>query len=143
MVVEVQPAGQGPGPGGFGGVDADVGPLDEQGAVEPLDLAVGLGPVGPGPLVPDAVCGAGRGPLSGPVAGPVVGQDPLDGDAVSGEPGDGSGAESRGGVGLLVGQHLGVDQPGVVVECGVDVAVADHRVVALAQCGAQPAVATA
>jgi hypothetical protein len=31
MVVEVQPGGQRPGPGGFGGVDPHVGPFDEQG----------------------------------------------------------------------------------------------------------------
>src|SRR5215218_2257362 len=143
MVVEVQPAGQGAGPGGLGGVDPDVGPFDEQCAVEPFDLAVGLGPVGPGPLVPHAVRGAGRGPLPGPVAGPVVGQDPFDGDAVAGEPGDRPGPEGGCGVGLLVGQHLGVDQPGVVVQGAVDVAVADHRVGVLAHCGGQPAVAGA
>src|SRR6476620_3045699 len=100
MVVDVQPAGQGPGPGSLGGVDPNVGTLDEQGAVEPFDFAVGLGSVGPDPLVGDCVGGAGRGPLPGPVAGPVVGQDPLDGDAVAGEPGDRPGPERHRGVGL-------------------------------------------
>ncbi|CBL55760.1 Hypothetical protein PFREUD_02400 [Propionibacterium freudenreichii subsp. shermanii CIRM-BIA1] len=36
---------------GFAGVGLRVGPLDGEGPVEPLDLAVGLRPVWPGPLV--------------------------------------------------------------------------------------------
>jgi hypothetical protein len=45
--------------------------------VEALDLPVGLGTVGPGPLVSDAELGAGVAPRMGPVGRAVVGQDPL------------------------------------------------------------------
>ena len=41
---------------------SDVGPFFEQGAVEALDFAVGLGPVGAGVFGFDAEPGAGLGP---------------------------------------------------------------------------------
>jgi hypothetical protein len=47
------------------------------------------------------------------------------GDAVAGEPGRGPEQEVGAGRALLVGQNLGVGQPGVVVDGGVDVVVAD------------------
>jgi hypothetical protein len=43
---------------------------------------------------------------------------------VGGEEGQRPGGELRDGVGLLVGVDLGVGQPGVVIDCGVDVVVA-------------------
>src|SRR5699024_6625396 len=47
---------------GFAGVGARVGPFLFQGAVEPLDLAVGLGPVGAGAFVRDLLAqGGGEG----------------------------------------------------------------------------------
>src|SRR5699024_6833002 len=69
---------------GFAGVGARVGPFLFQGAVEPLDLAVGLGPVGAGAFVRDLLAqGGGEG--LGPVGGPVVGQHPFDDDPARGE----------------------------------------------------------
>jgi hypothetical protein len=49
VIVEPQPPGEGPAAFGVGAVQPPVGPLIEQGLVEPLDLAVGLGPVAAGP----------------------------------------------------------------------------------------------
>ena len=49
----------------------------------------------------------------------------MRGDAVGGEVVDGAGQERRAGRALLVGQDLGVGQPGVVVDQRVDVVEAD------------------
>lgn len=57
VIVGVHPAGGRGAAFGLGSVRAGVGPFLEQGAVEPLDLAVGLRPVGPGPFVGDVVAG--------------------------------------------------------------------------------------
>jgi hypothetical protein len=56
----------------------------------------------------------------------VVGHHPLDGrDAQGGEVGGGAAQELGAGAGGLVGVYLGVGQPGVVVDRGVHVFVAD------------------
>jgi hypothetical protein len=62
----------------------------------------------------------------------VVGDDPFDGrDAAGGEVAGGAEREAGGGGAFLVGQDLGVGQPGVVVDGGVDVVVADPRLLQL------------
>ena len=53
VIVVVEPVGVGRCAGCVGEVGLGVGPLGCQGAVEALDLAVGLRPVGPGPSVLD------------------------------------------------------------------------------------------
>ena len=69
-----------------------------------LDLAVGLGPVGPGSLVPGAAGGQGCGERPGAVAGAVVGQDSSDpADAVAVEELQRPGPEPGGSGTLLVG----------------------------------------
>ena len=73
----------------------------------------------------DTGSGQDGGELAGAVAGAVVGQDPFDGDAAGGEPRVRPGPEAGGGGLGLVGQDLGVGQPGVVVYGVVQVAVAD------------------
>ena len=85
-VVVVDEAGQCVEPRLVRVVAADVGPLCEQGLVEALGLAVGLGPERAGPLVPGADFGqgCGEGVRVGVVLG-VVGQDPLDPDAMTRE----------------------------------------------------------
>ncbi len=89
--------------------------------------AVGLGSVGPGSLV----CDPGRcqdiAPGAGAVAAAVVRQDALDGDARAGEVGVGPLPEAGRGFLALVGQDLAVGEAGVVVDGGVDVAVARRR----------------
>ena len=62
VVVVVQPAVKFTAALGLAHVAAGVGPAVGQGAVKPLDLAVGLRPIGPRALVPDAELGAGVAP---------------------------------------------------------------------------------
>jgi hypothetical protein len=71
VVVLVDPCWQGGSAGGFGVVELLERPAVGEGAVEAFDLAVGLGPVGPDPLVGDAELGAGLAPEAGAVAGAV------------------------------------------------------------------------
>ena len=55
VIVVVEPAVELSAALGLGGVAACVGPAIGQGAVEAFDLPVGLGSVGPGPLVFDVL----------------------------------------------------------------------------------------
>src|SRR5690606_6275092 len=96
------------------GVGGGVGPLGCEGAVEAFDFAVGLGPVGPGAAVLEAVQGCGE--VLGPVAGPVVGHHGGNGDPGGGEVGACSDPEGRCGLLAFVGEDLGVGQSGVVVD---------------------------
>src|SRR5215467_2771306 len=127
MVVGVQPGVKGGAAFGFGGVGPGVGPFVGQGAVIALDFAVGLWPVGAGVFGGDAQAGAGGSPQAGNVAAAVVADDAFDGDPGCGVPGVRAGQERGCGFAGLVGQDLGIGQPGVVVEGGVQVAVAQVR----------------
>src|SRR5215207_11480693 len=81
--------------------------------------------VGAGEPLDRTELGHGGGELAAAaVSEGVVSQDALDGDAVGGEEPAGSAQELRAGGGLFVGQHLGIGQPGVVVDGGVEVVVA-------------------
>ncbi|GAA4932611.1 hypothetical protein GCM10023224_11020 [Streptomonospora halophila] len=75
------------------GVGPRIGPLPEQSAVEPLDLAVGLGPLGTGPARMDSQFAAGGLPGGLGIGPGVIGQHPLHRHAVAGEPGDGPAQE--------------------------------------------------
>jgi hypothetical protein len=102
-VVVRDPGRQGVKPLGVGAVETSVGPLGEERLDEPLCLAVGLGPIWTGPLVASlerldrALEGGTRVRLA------VVGQDPLDPDAMAGEPDRGVEQEMAGTAGALVG----------------------------------------
>ena len=98
---------------------AGVGPAVAHGAVEAFDLAVGLGPVGPGLLHGDAELVAGGVPVAGAVAASVVGQDSFDADTALGIPGHGPGQDAGRGLGGLVVVDFGVSDAGVVVDHGV------------------------
>jgi hypothetical protein len=50
VIVGPQPASEGATALGVGAIQPRIGPLIKQGLVEPLDLAIGLGPVAAGPL---------------------------------------------------------------------------------------------
>src|ERR1700752_3860953 len=102
MVVGVKPGLECGAPSGFGSVGECVGPLIEQGAVEPLDFSVGLGPVGADALVGDPGGGQGVAPGERPVARAVVGHDPLDDDSGGGVKGAGAVPERDGGVLALI-----------------------------------------
>lgn len=143
VVVGVEEACQGYGAFLAGGVGPPVGPLVKEGAVEAFDLAVGLRPVGADLLVGDAGRGQGLGEQLGLVAGAVIGQDAIDGDALVREERVRPFPESDGGVLAFVGQDFAVGQAGVVVDGGVDVAVADRGGAASALVGGGLAVAVA
>src|SRR5690606_6802248 len=110
---------------GVAGVGGGPGPLVFEGEVEPLDLAVGLRPVRPRALVLDPGVSRGLAEVLGAVAGAVVGQHPLHGDVVSGEPRQRPCQERRGGVAAFVVADLGVGQARAVVDSDVDVVVAE------------------
>jgi hypothetical protein len=76
VIVGVEPAGEGGDSFSLGAVGPCVGPFLQHGAVEPFDLAVGLGAVGAGALVLD-VRAQGSGEGVGAVAVPVIGQHPA------------------------------------------------------------------
>ena len=74
VVVAVQPWFEGGCAFGLTAVDADVGPLLGHRAVEALDLAVGLRPVGPSPLRADAGGAAGSAEQIAAVGAAIVGE---------------------------------------------------------------------
>lgn len=66
-------------PGGLVATALGVGPPVVESPVEPFDLAIRLGPVGPGPFGCDAQVRACIPPGVGAIGGAVVGDRPLDG----------------------------------------------------------------
>lgn len=87
-----------------------------------LDFAVVAGCVGRDPLLPGGKHGLGED--LGPIAGSVVGDDPLDHiDAVRGEPCRRALKESGCSHSLFIVKDLGVGEPGVTVDRGVEVDV--------------------
>ena len=65
----------------------------------------------------------------------VVGHDALDGDAMGGEEGQRPGEEGAGAFLLLVGQDLGVGEPGGIVDADMDQVPADALLLAAAVAG--------
>jgi hypothetical protein len=125
MVVQVQPAVQGSRALGVGLVGTDLGPLGYQGPGESLGLAVGLGPVRAGEALDRTQLGHHGLDLAAVAVGEgVVSQHPLDGDVVGGEEAAGPAQESCAGGATLVGQDLGIGQPGVVIDGGMDLVIA-------------------
>src|SRR3954469_11309830 len=124
-VVVLDPGGKGGGALGVAGECLPVGPFGGQGAVEAFDLAVLPGAVRLDELLPGAQCGDDL--AQRPPVGPgVVGHHPLDpGNAVGGEVGRAAGEEPGAGAALLVGQHLGVGQPRVVIDQRVHAVIAE------------------
>ena len=132
MIVEMQPAGKRADAGDLAAVDADVGSLLDEGAVEAFDLAVGLRPVGAGAAMADAGGQAGASEVGAAVARTVVGEHGPDADAALGEPAARALPERDRGDRALVGQNLAVGDTGVVVDGGVDVGVTDAAVAPMA-----------
>ena len=95
---------------------ADVSPLAQGGLDEAFGFAVGARSVRTGKAVLDAELEAGGAELSGAIAGAVVGEQAADGDTVLGVEGDGGVQEGDGGLALLVGQHAGEGEAGVIVD---------------------------
>src|SRR5277367_2348543 len=92
-----------------------VSPLAQGGLDEAFGLAVSSGGVGASTLMADLHGLTSLAELSRAVAGAVVGEQGAHADAVGGEEVGGGGEESDRGFGLLIGQHLGKGQAGVIV----------------------------
>lgn len=96
-----------------------VGPFSEQGPDHAFGLAVGLGTVGASKALTDPEFKTRGGEGLREVRAAVVRQEPLDRNAVAGEPGDGPHEERRGRFAQFVGQHLGLRQARVIVDGNV------------------------
>jgi hypothetical protein len=81
----------------LGLIAAGVGPSVGHGAVEPLDLAVGLRTVRAGPLRLDGKAFASIPPQVRPIRAAVVRENSLDGDAAIRKPLDGAVQDAGGG----------------------------------------------
>ena len=116
VVVAPEEAVEGCGPLRAGRVDRGVGPLVQHGADEALGLAVGLWPARARAQVADAERPAGDRVHCRAVGRAVVGQQAFDNDPVTAEEGHRPAQERARRRRLLVGQHLGVGQPGGVID---------------------------
>jgi hypothetical protein len=81
VVVVVEPGREGVKALLIEAIETGIGPFSLQGEIQPLDLAIGLGPIGPGALVVHSGPGHHLAEQPRAVAVAVIGQDPLDGDA--------------------------------------------------------------
>jgi hypothetical protein len=117
-VVELQPGGKRGGTVGVAEEDLPVGPFDLQCAVEPLDFSVLPRAVRLDEPVLNAELGNRLLDGGGVPVGPgVVGDQPLKpGNPVGGEVGGNAEQEPRTGGADLVGEDLGLGEPGVVVD---------------------------
>ena len=115
VIVGVDPVLVGRCAGVVGEVGVGVGPFLGEGAVETLDLPVGLGSIGTRELVGDVIAER-LGERSRSIAGTIVGEDPFHGDAVILEERVRPRPEPGGGVFLLIAEDLGVGEPGVVID---------------------------
>lgn len=107
------------------GFDAGVEEFFGQDPLVALDFAVVAWGVGPDAVVARCERCDGADEGGGTVVRPVVGHDAGDpADAVSGEKGAGPVEEADGSGGGLIGQMLGVGQPGEAIDDGVQVDVA-------------------
>src|SRR5580704_5403101 len=104
---------------GGGLIGAGVGPFAQAGLDEALGLAVGTRRVRPRADVLEPGPGAGGAEGMAAVSRTIVGHDPLDVDAVTGEPIERAAEEGNGVFLLLVRQELGVGQARGVVDTDV------------------------
>jgi hypothetical protein len=125
MVVVPKPAVKGNGALPTRAVDRAVGPAADQRADEAFRLAVRLRPVRTAAQVADPERPTGESVDRRAVGRAVVGQDALHGDPVAGEEGERAAQEGNRGRRPLVGEHFGIGEAAVVVDCDVDVLPAD------------------
>src|SRR5215210_602706 len=121
MVVGEEPTVKGGGAFSVGAVERAVGPAAEHGADEAFCLSVGLRAPWPGAQVADVKAPAGEGVNRGAVGGAVVGEQVLDGDAVTAIKRDRASEERDRRGRFLVAEYLGVGQARAVVDRDVHV----------------------
>src|SRR6266446_5775033 len=98
-------------------VVANVSPLAQGGLDEAFCLAVGARRVRAGEAVLDGELETSGAEVAGAIAGAVVGEQSANNDdAVLGVEGDGGAQEGDGGFALLVGQHAGEGEAGVIAD---------------------------
>jgi hypothetical protein len=110
LVVVSQKVGQGARPRDGRRVGGGVGPFRETGANEAFGLAVGLRPVGPGPVVPHAQPATERSKPVSAIGTAVVGQEGPHHHAPSRKPAVDQGQEGRGTRGGFVREEGGIGQ---------------------------------
>jgi hypothetical protein len=94
----------------------NVGPLAQCGLNEAFGFAIGTGHVRTSEAVTDAEFKTGSAELTGAIAGTVVGEQAANGDAVLSIEGDGGTQKSDSGLALLIGEHAGEGEAGVIVD---------------------------
>src|ERR1051325_1481337 len=96
-----------------------IGPLVQQRANEPFRLAVRLRGARSCPTVNDPQAATERAEDPRDITRSVVGQDALDDDAARAKPRERAADEGRDGEAALVTQHLGVREPGAIIDADV------------------------
>src|SRR5215813_14965207 len=107
------------------GIGLGVGPLAQAGLNEPFRLAIGARRIGSGALVRGAGCRHRPPECLASVSGAVVGHDPLDADALTGEPSERAAEKADRALFFLVRQDLAVRQARGVVDANVQCLPAD------------------
>jgi len=115
---------------GVAAVEPGVGPFIGQGAVESLDLAVGLRPIGACAPMLDVTQGVTKGMRS--ITRSVVSQYVSHREAALAEICVGAQPERRGGLFAFIRQQFGVGQPRVGVDRGMQEVISPHGIVMLA-----------
>src|SRR5688572_8122966 len=108
VIVEREPSGQVPSPDVTGLVEANVGPLAQERLNEAFGLAVCLRTARASAKVTKSQGQTGVAEVVGAITIAVVGEQPLDRDAVSSEPGESTLKELHTGARTFVGQDFGI-----------------------------------
>ena len=116
LVVVSQEIGQSPRSGDGRGIRAGVGPFSQTAADEAFRLAVGLRPIGPGPIVPEFQPATQRAKPVAPIGAAVVGQEPPHHDATSRKPAMGQSQKGRGTGRRFVWEEGGIGQARPIVD---------------------------
>ena|SRR5947207_1140554 len=103
-----------------GVIRAGISPFPGDGLDEAFGLAVGLGPIRSGEEMFEAQMVAGGGEEFGAIGGALVGEDGLDGDAMSLVEGDGLVERSQDAGSFFIGKKTGKGQAGVVIDGDVE-----------------------
>jgi len=98
-----------------GVVGAGVSPLASEGLDEAFGLAIGLGAIGSGEEVPEAEIFAGGGKELGAIGRAAIGEDGLDGDAVSAVKGQRLVERGEDAGDFFVGEERGESEAGMVI----------------------------
>jgi hypothetical protein len=103
-----------------GVIRAGISPFPGDGLDEAFGLAVGLGPIRSGEEMFEAQMVAGGGEEFGAIGGALVGEDGLDGDAMSLVEGDGLVERSQDAGSFFVGKKTGKSQAGMIINGDVE-----------------------